>query len=66
VIVVIISAILFVLLSKVYITASQLYIYQSDNKNISQDLLFFNQNLQNLADSLEINYSKYTSLENNL
>jgi len=65
-IVVIITAILFVLLSKVYITASQLYIYQSDNKNISQDLLFFNQNLQNLADSSEIDYSKYTNLKNNL
>lgn len=66
IIVVIISAILFVLLSKVYITASQLYIYQSDNKKISKDLLFFNQNLQNLADSSEIDYSKYTNLDNNL
>jgi len=65
-IVIIISSILFVLLSRVYITASKLYIYQTDNKNISKDVLFFNQNLQNLADSTEINYSKYTNLSKNL
>jgi hypothetical protein len=61
-----ISAILFVLLSKVYITSSQLYIYQTDNKNISKDVLFFNQNLQNLADSTQIDYSKYSNLTDNL
>jgi len=63
-IVVIISAILFVLLSKVYILASKLYVYQTNVKNIETDLFFFNQTLQNLADSSQVNFSKYINLKN--
>ena len=59
-IVVIISAILFVLLAKVYMLASRLYIYHTNVKNIETDLLFFNQTLQNLADSSEIDFSAYS------
>jgi prepilin-type N-terminal cleavage/methylation domain-containing protein len=62
----IISGILFILLSKAFITASQLYIYEKNQKNVEKDILFINQNLQNLADSTEIDYSKYSNLENTL
>ena len=59
-IVVIISAILFILLAKVYMLASRLYIYHNNVKNIETDLLFFNQTLQNLADTSEIDFSAYS------
>ena len=62
--VVIISAILFVLLAKVYILASKLYVYHSNLKHIESDLLYFNQTLQNLVDTSELDFSKYTSLAN--
>jgi len=62
-IVVIISAILFVLLAKVYMLASKLYIYHNNVKNIETDLLFFNQTLQNLADSSEIDFSAYSGYD---
>jgi len=65
-IVVIVSSILFVLLAKVYINASKLYIYQKNIKNIESDLLFFNQTLQNLADESQIDFDAYSgyNLEN--
>ena len=59
-IVVIVSAILFVLLAKAYINTSKLYIYQKNVKNIETDLLFFNQTLQNLADESEIDFDAYS------
>ena len=59
-IVVIISAILFVLLAEVYMTASKLYIYHTNIKNIETDLLFFNQALQNLADNSQIDFDSYS------
>jgi len=62
VLVVIISAILFVLLAKVYILASKLYVYHSNLKHIESDILFFNQTLQNLVDKSELDFSKYSGL----
>ena len=62
----IIVAILFIILAKAYLLASSLYIYETNHKNIEKDILFFNQNLQNLADNTEIDYSKYSHLSNNL
>ncbi len=62
ILVVLITGILFVLLAKVYITASKLYVYHTNLKNVENDLFFINQTLQNLADSSEIAYSKYTNL----
>lgn len=62
VLVVIISAILFVLLGKVYILASNLYVYHSNLKHIESDVLFFNQTLQNLVDKSELDFSKYSDL----
>ena len=63
-IVVVIVWILFILLAKIYTTASSLYVYQTNIKSIEKDILFINQNIQNLVDSTEIDYSKYTNLEN--
>lgn len=65
-IVTIIMSILFILLSKAYLLTSSLYVYEINHKNIEKDILFFNQNLQNLADNTEIDYTKYTSLWNTL
>ena len=62
ILVVIISAILFVLLGKVYILASNLYVYHSNLKHIESDVLFFNQTLQNLVDKSELDFSKYSDL----
>jgi len=66
IIVVLVVWILFWLLSKIYITSSKLYVYQKHLKNVEKDILFFNQNLQNLVDSTEIDYTKYSNLEDNL
>jgi len=62
----IIMSILFIILAKAYLLTSSLYIYETNHKNIEKDILFFNQNLQNLADNTEIDYSKYSHLSNNL
>jgi len=62
----IIMAILFILLSKAYLQISALYINQTNHKNIEKDILFFNQTLQNLADSTEIDYTKYNNLSDTL
>jgi len=62
VIVVIISAILFVLLAKVYILSAKLYAYHSNLKHIESDILFFNQTLQNLVDGSELDFTKYHNL----
>ncbi len=59
-IVIVISAVLFILLAKVYMLASKLYIYHTNVKNIETDLLFFNQTLQNLSDNSEIYFSAYS------
>lgn len=61
-----ITAVLFIILSKAYLFASSLYVYETNHKNIEKDILFFNQNLQNLADTTEIDYWKYNNLENSL
>ncbi len=61
-----ITSVLFIILSKAYLLASSLYVYETNHKNIEKDILFFNQNLQNLADSTEIDYWKYNNLKNNL
>jgi len=65
-IVVLIVWILFGLLAKVYIISSQLYVYQKHLKNIEKDILFLNQNLQNLVDTTQIDYNKYTNLADTL
>jgi len=62
----IIMSILFIILAKAYLLASSLYIYETNHKNIEKDILFFNQNLQNLADNTEIDYSKYHNLSDSL
>lgn len=65
-IVIIVMSILFILLSKAYLLTSSLYIGERNHKNIEKDILYFNQTLQNLADSTEIDYSKYSDLSKNL
>jgi len=59
----IIFAILFVLLMQVYIKGSNVYIHQNFQKIIEKELLFVNQNIQNLADEYLVDYSKYNNLE---
>ena len=59
-IVILIVWVLFVLLSKVYITSSKLYVYQKLTKNVDKDILFLNQTIQNLVDETEIDYERYT------
>ena len=66
IIVVLIVWVLFWLLAKVYITSSWLYVYQKHLKNVEKDILFFNQNLQNLIDDTQLDYSKYSNLEDSL
>jgi len=66
IVVVLIVWVLFGLLAKVYITSTKLYVYQKHLKNIEKDILFFNQNIQNLVDTMQIDYNKYTSLDDNL
>ena len=66
IVVILVVWVLFTLLAKVYITSSKLYIYQKHMKNVEKDILFFNQNLQNLVDNTELDYSKYPNLENTL
>lgn len=60
IIVVSIVWLLSVLLSKAYITASQLYMYETNHKNIEKDVLFLTQTVQNLADNTQINYWTYS------
>jgi len=64
-IVIIVVWLLFWILTKVYILSSKLYVYQKHVKNVEKDILFFNQNLQNLVDTTEIDYDKYSSLGDN-
>lgn len=65
-IVTIIVAVLFTILAKAYMISSKLYIYEMNHKNLEKDILFINQNIQNLADSTEINFDKYENLSDNL
>ena len=65
-IVTIILGILFVIMSKVYILSSKLYVYQRNLKNVEKDILFLNQNFQNLVDSTQLDFDKYSNLENSL
>lgn len=59
-----IVGVLFILLSESYITASKLYAYETNHKNLEKDVLFLNQIIQNLTDSTQIDYWVYSWFNN--
>ncbi|MBS8122494.1 type II secretion system protein [Candidatus Vampirococcus lugosii] len=60
---VVILGLLIVIIFSVYNTVAELSIRIENEKNLSNELLFVSQNIQGFADSLSLDFSKYSDLD---